>query len=85
MNSGQQQILLDLDGLKGISAKSLGELVSIFARVTRGGGEFKLFNLTPTVRQLMCATKLAGVFGCYDTEREAIASFAHTTTAPKRA
>ena len=56
MNSGQRQILLDLDGLKGISAKGLGVLVSIFARVTRSGGEFKLFNLTTPVRQLMTAT-----------------------------
>ena len=83
MNSGQRQILLDLDGLKGISAKGLGVLVSIFARVTRSGGEFKLFNVTPPVHQLMTATKLAGVFGCYDSERDAIASFARAAAAQK--
>jgi len=74
--SGQHQILLNLEGITAISAKGLGELVSIFARVARSGGQFKLFNVTPSVHQLMAATKLAGVFGCYDSEQEAVASFA---------
>ena len=83
--SGQHQILLNLDGITAISAKGLGELVSIFARVKRSGGEFKLFNVTPPVRQLMAATKLAEVFGCYDTERDAIASFADAEPLTDRA
>jgi anti-anti-sigma factor len=76
LTSGQHQILLNLDGITTIGGKGLGELVSIFARVARSGGEFKLFNVPPSVRQLMSVTKLAEVLGCYDTEREAIASFA---------
>jgi anti-anti-sigma factor len=81
LTAGQRQILLNLDGITAISAKGLGELVSIFARVARSGGEFKLFNVTPPVRQLMTAVKLAGVFGCYDSERDAIASFARAAAA----
>jgi anti-sigma B factor antagonist len=79
MSSGQRQILLNLDGMKSIGAKGLGELVSIYATVRNGGGEFKLLNLTPTVRQLMSATKLSEVFAFYDTEEEAIASFGCAT------
>jgi len=85
LTSGQHQILLNLDGITAISAKGLGELVAIFARVARSGGEFKLFNVTPSVRLLMTATKLAGVFGCYDTEQDAIASFAHAEPLTDRA
>jgi anti-anti-sigma factor len=76
MSSGQRQILLNLEGIKSIAAKGLGELVSIYVTVTRGGGEFKLFNLTPAVRQLLTTTKLSEVFVFYESERAAIASFA---------
>jgi len=76
MSSGQRQILLNLDGIKSIAAKGLGELVSIHVTVAKDGGEFKLFNLTPTVRQLMVTTKLSEVFAFYESEQAAIASFA---------
>lgn len=77
LESGERQILLDLNGIRSIAAKGLGELVAIYVTVTRNGGEFKLFNLTPALRQLMDATKLSEVFAFYDTEEEAIASFVH--------
>ena len=75
LSLGQRHILLNLSGVKSINAKSLGELVSIFVTVKNGGGEFKLFNLTSTVRQLMKATNLSTVFDFYETERHAIESF----------
>jgi anti-anti-sigma factor len=85
LSSGQCQILLNLDGISAIGAKGLGELVSIFARVARSGGEFKLFNVTPPVQQLISVTKLVGVFGCYETEQDAIASFARVEPLTDRA
>lgn len=82
MSSGQRQILLNLDGIKSIAAKGLGELVSIYVAVNNGGGEFKLFNLTSTVRQLMSATKLSEVFAFYESEKDAIDSFNHAAPLP---
>lgn len=73
--SGRKHILLSLDGVNSISAKNLGELVATFVAVKNGGGEFKLVNLTPTVRQLMQATNLFAVFQLHDTEANAIKSF----------
>lgn len=75
LSSGQKQILLNLSGVNSINAKGLGELVSIYVTVTNGGGEFKLSNLTPMVRQLMSVTNLASVFDFYATEGHAIESF----------
>lgn len=72
---GQKRILLDLDGVNTISAKTLGDLVSTHLVVKQGGGEFKLFNLTPMARQLMRVTNLLAVFSLYESEKEAIASF----------
>jgi anti-anti-sigma factor len=72
---GRKHILLSLDGVSSISAKNLGELVATYVAVKNGGGQFKLVNLTPTVRQLMQATNLFAVFQLHDTEANAIESF----------
>jgi anti-sigma B factor antagonist len=79
--AGQKNILLSLEGVNSISARSLGELVSTFVAVKNGGGQFKLFNLTPTVRRLMQATNLFAVFQLYDNEAHAIDSFRLTAAA----
>lgn len=75
MASGQKDILLNLEGVSSISAKGLGDLVSTFVTIRNGGGQFKLFNLSPAVRQLMRATNLFAVFGLYENENQAVESF----------
>lgn len=78
--SGRQHILLSLDGVNSISAKNLGELVATYVAVKNGGGQFKLFNLTPRVRQLMQVTNLFAVFQWYETEADALGSFYGSAT-----
>lgn len=73
--AGQTHILLNLDGVSSLGAKSMGELVSTLVTVKERGGELKLFNLAPTVRQLMQATKLLAVFALYESEAQAVDSF----------
>ena len=75
MAAGQKQILLNLDGVNSVSARTLGDLVSMHLAAKEGGGQFKLFNLTPMVRQLMQVTNLSVVFNLYENEKEAIESF----------
>lgn len=77
---GQKHILLNLEQVKSISARGLGELVSTLVIVRDNGGELKLFNLSRTVRQLMGATNLFTVFGLYDSEAHAVHSFLASTT-----
>jgi len=72
---GQTNILLNLDGVSSLGAKSLGELVSAFVAVRDSGGELKIFNLGPAIRQLMQATNLFAVFTLYESEDQAIGSF----------
>jgi anti-sigma B factor antagonist len=72
---GQKRILLNLDGVKSISARNLGDLVSLHLAVKQHGGQFKLFNLTPMVQQLMRVTNLLPVFALYENEKQAIESF----------
>jgi len=75
MAAGQNHILLNLDGASSLGAQSLGELVSAFVTVKDRGGELKIFNLAPTVRQMMRVTNLFAVFGLYESEAQAIDSF----------
>ena len=76
LEQGQRHILLNLAGVGSIDARGLGELVSSYMVVTRSGGQFKLLNLTPMLRELMMTTKLQTVFEVYETESQAVASFA---------
>lgn len=78
--AGQTHILLNLDGVSSLGAKSMGELVSALVAVKDSGGELKLFNLGPMVRQLMQATNLFAVFGLYESEAQAIDSFSLSAT-----
>jgi anti-sigma B factor antagonist len=73
--NGQRKILLNLAGVNMVGAKELGDLVSTYVETKRGGGQFKLFNLTPTARQLMLSTKLSSVLDLYESETQAIESF----------
>lgn len=73
--AGQKQILLNLNGVNSLGAKTLGDLVSTHLVVRQGGGHFKLANLTPMARQLMRVTNLVAVFDLFDSEKEAIESF----------
>ena len=76
LKQGQHPTLLNLEGVASIDARALGELVSTYIVVTRSGGQFKLLNLTQMLRELMMTTKLQTVFDVYETESQAIDSFA---------
>ena len=75
LEQGRHHILLNLDGVVSIDARGLGELVSTYIVVTKSGGQFKLFNLTQMLRELMLTTKLLTVFDVYENEFQAIDSF----------
>ena len=81
--AGQTHIVLNLDGVSSLGARSLGELVSAFVAVKDSGGELKIFNLAAPVRQLMRATNLFAVFDLYDSEAQAIDSFSISATKAK--
>ena len=75
LEKGKTQILLNLERVASINAKDLGEIVSTYVVVNKSGGQFKLFNLRPLVRELMMTTKLLTVFDVYESESQACESF----------
>ena len=75
LEKGANQILLNLEGASTVNARVLGEIVSTYVTVNKNGGQFKLFNLKPLVRELMMTTKLMTVFDVYENESQAVDSF----------
>jgi anti-sigma B factor antagonist len=75
LEKGANQILLNLESASSVNARGLGEIVSTYVTVNKNGGQFKLFNLKPLVRELMMTTKLLTVFDVYENESQAVDSF----------
>lgn len=69
-------ILVNLGGVPYMDSAGLGELVRAFATVKRNGGSLKLVNLTKRITDLLTITKLLMVFDTFESEAEALASFA---------
>ncbi len=76
VNQGQRKILLNLAGVPYIDSAGLGEIVRTYTTVSRQGGSLKLVNLTKRITDLLSITKLLTVFETFDSEPEALQSFA---------
>jgi anti-sigma B factor antagonist len=59
-----------------VDSAGLGQLVQVHATTTRQGGSLKLLNVTKRLRDLLVVTKLLVVFDAFDSESDALASFA---------
>jgi anti-anti-sigma factor len=76
MNAGAQKILLNLKGVSTIDSSGVGELVSSFTTATNRGAKLKLANIPAKVSDVLTITQLITVFDVFDSEDEAVASFA---------
>ena len=76
LGAGAQKLLLNLQGVSTIDSSGVGELVSSYTSATNRGAKIKLANLPPKINDILTITQLITVFDVYDTEDEAIASFA---------
>ena len=76
ISQGHKKLLLNLEGVPYIDSAGLGEIVRTYTTVSRQGGKLKLLNLTKRIQDLLSITKLLTVFETYDSEDEAIKSYA---------
>jgi len=76
VNAGQKSLFLSLEGVPYIDSAGLGEMVRSYTTVSRQGGKLKLLNLTKRIEDLLSITKLLTVFETFDSEAEAIQSYA---------
>ncbi len=75
-DSGKTKILLNLADVPYVDSAGLGEIVRTYTTVSRKGGKLKLLNLTKKIQDLLSITKLLTVFETYDSENDAVRSFA---------
>ncbi len=75
LNSGKNNILLDMSGVTTIDSSGIGELVGSYTTVTNRGGKLKLLHLPAKLNELLHVTQLITVFEVYENEPEALKSF----------
>ena len=75
LNSGKNNILLDMSGVTTIDSSGIGELVGSYTTVTNRGGKMKLLHLPAKLNELLHVTQLITVFEVHENEQEALKSF----------
>lgn len=76
LQQNKHRLLLNLAEVPYIDSAGLGEIVRTYTTVKNNGGDLKLLNLTKRIEDLLAITKLATVFESFDSEQDAVNSFA---------
>ena len=76
VTGGHQKLLLNLGEVSFVDSSGLGAIVGTRSSVQSKGGKLKLLNLTSRVQDLLVTTKLEMVFETFESEHEALRSFA---------
>ena len=70
-----KKFVLQMTSVDFLDSGGLGALVRLMGTLRAAGGDLKLCQLSPFVRQVFEATNLKAVFHTYEAENEAIAAF----------
>ncbi|HEY7412011.1 MAG TPA: STAS domain-containing protein [Vicinamibacteria bacterium] len=76
VDGGKTRLLLNLADVPYVDSAGLGEIVRCYTTVSKKDGRLKLLNLTKKIQDLLAITKLLTVFETYESEDEAVRSFA---------
>ncbi len=76
LDNNTKDILIDLGDVSWVNSTGLGILIASHVTVTKAGGNMKLSRVSKRIHQIFMVTKLHTVFETYETEAEALASFA---------
>lgn len=64
---------MDLKGLRFLNSEGLSDLLKLFTRIRRDGGEMAICGINDILRQLFLITRLIQIFKVFDQEAEALA------------
>jgi len=76
MAQGKRLVVLNLREVDHIDSAGIGELVRSHSTLRRRGGQLKLANLSPKVKDVIEMTRLHTVFDIYGDEQSAVRSLA---------
>jgi anti-sigma B factor antagonist len=74
--AGKKKVVLNMDNVTFIDSAGLGTLVAAHHSAKSQGASLKLCHLGSKFQEVLQITKLLTVFDVYNTEAEAVASFA---------
>ncbi len=74
--AGNQRLVLNLTECETMNSIAIGVLMRAFTNYRSRQGDIRLCGMSQRLVELFTMTKLVHVFGHYETEAEAIASFA---------
>jgi anti-sigma B factor antagonist len=72
---GRNHLVLNLGVVEYMTSMTLGKLIMLNRRVQAANGRLALCGLTPTVSEILEATRIISLFNVYASEAEALASF----------
>ena len=76
INSGYHRVLVNLSDISYLDSAGLGVLVSGLKIATRQNGDLRMWGLQDEVKNIFQLTRLNKVFQIFDTEEQALASYA---------
>lgn len=76
VEDGHRRIVINLGGVPYMDSSGLGEVVRCFTSAQRAGGQIKLASLSRRLIDLMNITKLNTILDTYESEADALESFA---------
>ena len=76
VDAGQRKILVNLGNVSYIDSSGLAELAGAYVAVSNTGGQLKLLNLQPRLKDLLEITRLYTLFVTFHDESEGVKSFA---------
>lgn len=75
IDGGKLQLVLDLSKVEYMSSAGLRELVNGLKKIKRNGGDMRIAQPSPRVREVLEMAGLDTIFLIFDTASEAAASF----------
>jgi anti-sigma B factor antagonist len=81
LDQGRTKLVVNLRDVTYVDSCGIGVLVAKFVSLRRKGGDLRFVNVTPRSQRLLEITKLMDIFRIFDSEAEAVASFASDTNA----
>jgi anti-sigma B factor antagonist len=74
--AGRTKIVMNLGGLQAFASYAIGKMIVLNDKLQGPAGRLALCNLSPMVAEIIDIMRLRKKFNIYDSEREALESFA---------
>ena len=78
LREGRKHVIVDMTAVPYVDTTGLRDIVEAYITSRRQDGAVKLIGVTARVRRVLEITRLLSVIDAYDSEADAIASFAPT-------